>query len=108
MFVTAGNDKIVRLWNAADRRAMWTNNKLVSSFFINLTCFANFCVISSNFQQAPRQISAKTNHKITVVYACLKSADVLLESARRSFTEPPCLSQGGQGCYEAREKIIRQ
>lgn len=31
MFVTAGNDKIVRLWNAADRRVVWTNNKLASA-----------------------------------------------------------------------------
>ena len=71
MFVTAGNDKIVRLWNAADRRVVWTNNKLVSPFFINLISFANFCVISSNFQQALRLLSAETNHKMTVVYAHL-------------------------------------
>lgn len=31
MFVTGGSDKIVRLWNAADRRVAWTNNKLGSA-----------------------------------------------------------------------------
>ncbi|XP_078356309.1 echinoderm microtubule-associated protein-like 2 isoform X2 [Oculina patagonica] len=31
MFVTAGSDKIVRLWNAAERRVVWTNNKLASA-----------------------------------------------------------------------------
>ena len=42
MFVTAGNDKIVRLWNAADRRVVWTNNKLVSPCYMNFTHVATF------------------------------------------------------------------
>lgn len=31
LFVTAGSDKIVRLWNAAERRVLWSNNKLTSA-----------------------------------------------------------------------------
>lgn len=30
LFVTAGSDKILRLWNAAERRVMWSNNKFTS------------------------------------------------------------------------------
>lgn len=29
-FITGGSDKTVQLWNAADRRTVWKNNKLVS------------------------------------------------------------------------------
>ncbi|XP_073239257.1 echinoderm microtubule-associated protein-like 2 [Porites lutea] len=36
-FITGGSDKTVQLWNAADRRAVWTNNKLGSA--INAAAF---------------------------------------------------------------------
>lgn len=41
-FISGGSDKTVQLWNAADRRTVWTNNKLVSRTKVGVTLVIEF------------------------------------------------------------------